>query len=47
MKNKQVTFTDDQFDRIKAEQKQSGISANSIIVIAVDEYLKKKEKERK
>jgi len=47
VKQKNVTLTDDQFDKLKKEGKLSGISANSIIVIALTEYLKKKEKERK
>ena len=33
--------------RLEAEKKVSGINANSIVIIAVTEYLNKKERERK
>ena len=45
-KYKHVKFPDDLFNRIETEKESSGVNANSIVVIAVDEYLKKKEKER-
>lgn len=46
MKYKHIPFTDELFNRIEAEKKASGINANSIVIIAVTEYLTKKEKER-
>ena len=47
MKYKHVKFTDEMFEMIKKESSATGINENSIIVIAVGEYLKKKERERK
>lgn len=46
MKYKNVPFPTPLFDRIEAEKKASGVNANSIVIIAVTEYLTKKEKER-
>ena len=34
-------------DKLENEKKLSGHNANSIIIIALDEYLKKKDRERK
>ena len=45
MKFKNVPFTDELFDRIEKEKKRSGINANSIVILAVTEFLTKKEKE--
>jgi len=47
MKNKNVQFTKSQLENLKTEKDISGYSANTIIRMAVDEYLKKKECERK
>jgi hypothetical protein len=46
MKFKHVPFPEELFEKLKQEQKLSGINGNSIVIIAVTEYLKKKEKER-
>jgi len=41
-----ILFQDVLLKSIEEEQKLSGINANSIVIIAVTEYLKRKEKER-
>jgi len=43
---KTVTFTEELFKRLNSEKKQTGISANSIIVMSVDEWLRKQAKKR-
>ncbi len=47
MAKKHINFPDELTKRLKEEKELSGINANAIVIIAVNEYLKKKEKERK
>lgn len=46
LKFKHVPFPDELFKRLEDEKKASGIVSNSIVIIAVTEYLTKKEKDR-
>lgn len=47
MKFKHVPFPEELFTKLENEKKLSGINSNSIVIIAVTEYLNKKDKERK
>ncbi len=46
-KYKKFPMTEKLDERLKNEVRESGISGNAIVVIALDEYLKKRERERK
>ena len=44
---KRVSLPKNLFERLKIEKEKSGINANTIIILALDDYLKKKEKDNK
>ncbi len=43
---KKFPLTKEMDKRLKAEVSASGINGNAVVILALDEYLKKKEKER-
>ena len=44
MKYKHIPLTEDLYKRLEAEKTAAGINANAIIIIALTEYLEKKER---